>query len=538
MRAPLSLSAVLSASVVLAAPAPPDTPPGKEGMGDEACVFALKLLRTADQVAASYVRPVSHEELLEKALVGLYEAARQAPPRTLTADIRKALLAKAQPAAAEEAPPNPQNAAQTPEADRAIVELIRHVRESIGDPPPLRDRDPLLICCEAMVGGLDPYSGVVTSKDLRRNTAEEVVEGFGLELSDNAGVGPTAVQTVQPGGPTQRAGIRPGDEIVRIDERAVADMLPDERGRLLHPAQPALISDLDIPISAPTQAGPPVERKIEFRRPQGTAQAVVLKCQRFHPETVLGVSRQEDNSWTYWIDERAGLAHARLAALGKGSAAELRGVVSSLHDGGLRGLILDLRWCPGGVLNEAVDSASLFLDGGVVATVHARGKDDVVHRSDGQGAFTDFPVVVLVNGQTSGGAELIAAALQDRGRAVVAGQRTVGKGSVQTQLPLAAPGAALKLTNGAILRPSRKGLQREPGAGPDDDWGVRPDDGLEFRVSPDLARALKRDWERQTLRPGGSAERLPLDDPDADPQRQAALECLRERVRGAGRQRS
>ena len=170
----------------------------------------------------------------------------------------------------------------------------------------------------------------------------------------------------------------------------------------------------------------------------------------------------------------------------------------------------------------------------MIATIRSRGREDLVYRSDGQNAFTDFPILVLVNGETSGGAELIAAALQDRGRAVVAGQRTLGKGSVQTQIALGVPGAALKLTNGVFLRPNGKEIQRKPAAGLSDDWGVRPEKELEFRVSPDLARTLKEEWQRQTLRPGASMERLPLDDPDADAQRQAAIEALRDRAQSGG----
>jgi len=174
-----------------------------------------------------------------------------------------------------------------------------------------------------------------------------------------------------------------------------------------------------------------------------------------------------------------------------------------------------------------VDVARLFLGDGAVATVKARGKDDQVFRSTGEGAVTDLPLVVLVNGETAGGGELIAAALQDRGRAAVVGQRTFGKGSTQTTAPVPGTPVVLKLTTGGILRPSGKPLQREAGARPGDDWGVRPDDGLDFRVSPDLAKSLKADWLRQTLRPGNCNEALPLDDPDADPQRQAAVEALK-----------
>jgi carboxyl-terminal processing protease len=139
--------------------------------------------------------------------------------------------------------------------------------------------------------------------------------------------------------------------------------------------------------------------------------------------------------------------------------------------------------------------------------------------------------VVLVNGETSGGAELIVAALQDYKRAAVAGQRTLGKASIQKSFPLDVPGANVKLTEGEFVRPSGKNLHRKPDSGPRDDWGVRPDADLECRVSPQLAREMKEQWQRQTLRPGDDNQALPMDDPKNDPQRQVALDYLLRRLR-------
>jgi carboxyl-terminal processing protease len=544
MRTPLAVSAALFASAILGAPVPPpgptDAPLGPRPFQTEARQFALALLRTTDQISAYYVRPVSREELLRTALTGLYQAARLPVPQSLGAEIHAVLAEKTRTASAET--PSPEaNLTDASDEDRAIVDLIRHVREHIGDAASLRDRSPLLICCQAMARSLDSYSGVVTGRELRRNLAvEEDAESYGLELSDNAGFGPAIVTLIKPGGPAQLAGAHPGDEITQLDDKPIKELgRPELLQRLLLPPDaPEAHKELPPPpppgggvVAAPEPAKPPIPPlKMSFRRPDGKTATVTLGARRFRPEAVAGVSRQDDNSWTYWVDTKSRLAHIRLAALSKGSAEELRQVISVLQAGGLRGLILDMRWCPGGFLDEAVDAARVFLSEGVVATIRARGKEDLVYRSDGQHAFTDFPILVLVNGETSGGAELIAAALQDRGRAVVAGQRTLGKGSVQTQIALGAPGAALKLTNGVFLRPNGKEIQRKPGESLSGDWGVQPEKELEFRLSPELARTLKEEWQRQTLRPGDSLERLPLDDPDADAQRQAAVEALRDLV--------
>jgi carboxyl-terminal processing protease len=216
----------------------------------------------------------------------------------------------------------------------------------------------------------------------------------------------------------------------------------------------------------------------------------------------------------------------RLAALGNGTAAEVREVVAGLRAAGMRGLILDVRWCPGGYLREAVNVAALFLGECNVATVRTRGEEDKLFPSTAENKFLDFPLIVLVNGETSGGGELIAAALQDHQRAEVGGQRTVGKASIQSMVPLPISGAGLKLTTGTFVRPSGKNLHHFPESKLSDDWGVRPDERLELRVSAELNRQLKEWWLQQTLRPGRSREVLPLDDPLADPVRFVAVKVL------------
>ena len=168
--------------------------------------------------------------------------------------------------------------------------------------------------------------------------------------------------------------------------------------------------------------------------------------------------------------------------------------------------------------------ARLFLGDVPVATIKSRNEEDIVYRGGGPSKLADLPLVVLVNGETSGGAELIAAALQDHGRARVVGQRTLGKGSVQRPLQVDLPGVPMKVTTGTFVRPSGKNLHRFPDSKATDDWGVKPD--VEFRVSPQFGRELKAWWLAQTLRPGPSMDRLPLDDLTNDAQLRAAVDLL------------
>jgi carboxyl-terminal processing protease len=457
--------------------------------------FAEQLLDVAHQVADKYVRPVSCQDLVYAALAGLYEAARLPQPARLQTRVEKATT------------------------DLALVEVIRQARAQVGDAEDLGNRNVLAVCCQAVARTLDPYSGVVTTDDLRFTLGLETeTGGVGVEVTDNPGPAPVLVQVVYPGGPAQRAGLRPGDRITHLDGRRVEKLSSFQVRHQLHLGPPAP----DDPDFANQPPVPPLQ--VTYRRGEGKSVTVILDRARFRVETVLGVARRDDNRWNYLLDARRRIAHVRLAVLGRGTAAELAAVLAGLQEDGLKGLILDLRWCPGGYLDEAVNTARLFLGDKVLATVKGRGAPDVVHRGRGVGRFTDLPLVVLVNGETVGGAELLAAALQDHGRAAVVGQRTRGKGTMQTQVPLGLTGVGVKLTTGTFVRPNGRNLHRFPDSTPGDDWGVRPDH--EVRLSADLNRTLRQWWLLQTLRPGSSVQSLPLDDPTADPVRYQAVPWL------------
>jgi carboxyl-terminal processing protease len=495
----VSVLAFIADSLV-AAPVPTSLPAAPAEATPEGQVFAQQLLGVVIQVTAQYVRPVERKEVLYAALSGLYEAARLPVPETLHSAVEKTT------------------------AEAEVMDLIRRTREDLGNAEALQGHNPLVVCCQSMVRVLDPYCGVISPEEQRRTLGlGNECDGVGLEVQDHPVAGPLLVKFVHPGGPAQRAGLRPGDQITHLDSQPVKDVPADRVQQLLTAALPSGPPPLGLEESIPA---PPPPLRVTYQRPDGKGTTITLQRQHFRPETILGVARRDDNTWEYLVDRKRRLAHVRVAALARGSADELQTVVRRLNDEGLNGLILDLRWCPGGFLDEAVETARLFLGDGTVATVKARQKDDVVYRGKGEGAFLDFPVVVLVNGETSGGAELIAAALEDHHRALVAGQRTLGKASVQTPLHLGVGTGGMKLTSGTFCRPSGKNLHRFPDSKPDDDWGVRPDPRLEFRVSVELGRTLKQWWLQQTLRPGESTERLPLDDPTADPQRQEALRAL------------
>lgn len=498
----ISLSLLIGAAQ--AAPNPDRPDKRKPLPSTEVELFTQSLQDLIHEVARHFIRAdapdapgpaLSEQELTAAALGGLYQAAGLPTPSRLGRDARAC-----------------------PDAV-ALHELIRKTRTELGNREALRGSAAVMAGVRGILPHLDKAATIVGAQEVMRGGFNEFDQNPGLELT--LGSRPLVVKNVLPGGPGQRAGLLPGDRIVSIDGA---------------PPMTALSSRLPMaspPLTAPvSQANLVMLLRVE--RPESHERFNVrLACGRFRPESILGVSRAADNSWTYWIDHAHRIAHVRVGPLVQGTAEELSDALNKLRDTGLHGLILDLRWCPGGVPDQVAAITRLFLSDGVIMVL--RDHEEVRTARAGEPApFADLPLIVLVNAETMGGAELIAAALQDNHRALIAGQRTFGKATMQRLLPVPEAGY-LKVTSGMLTRPSGKNLQRHTSSKDCDEWGVRPDPGLEFRMSPALTARLKDQWLRQTLRPGGSTLALPLDDSANDPQRQAALHALLEKIQDSDR---
>jgi carboxyl-terminal processing protease len=500
MRAALTLGVFLGCSAALGASEKNGVPdrraPGLDPI--EAQNFAGDLATyVIEPLVTKYIRPLTPADVATAALAGLYEASRVSAPGTLHSELEHAA------------------------SEQELLRVIARHRDHLGDVEVLKGHRALLVGLQAALRLLDPFSGIASSDELTKNLGDGSEQGVGVELEDHSGNGPAVIRAVAPGGPAQRKGIRPRDILIAIDGKPTRGVSTSElQLRLGHgPGNAAAIRTGKIDL---TLQRPGINR----------LRQLAVEPENFRPESVLGVHRKADNSWSYWIPGQDRVAHVRLANLATGSYQELHQVIESLQQEGLRGLILDLRWCPGGYLKESEYAAGLFLAHGTIATVVER---DPRHNerfvAENLGTIVKAPMAVLINGDSSGGAELVAAALQDNKRAIVIGQRTRGKASVQRVLPLPVPGAGLKLTSGTFNRPSGKNLHRFPEHKPTDDWGVCPDPGQECPVSRELSQLLRDWWLAQTLRPGASNEALPLDDPGADPQREAALQALKQVLR-------
>lgn len=544
MRRNLALLLSFAGPALLSAAPLELQPPSKTSLDpQEARVYAQQLVGILNQVAGTYVRPIPRHQLFLSALTGLYETAGLTVPPGLKPEL-EAKVKDLSPTDEMDANGITRRIAEAEE----VLKTVARIREEVGNPPALQGRA-LRVSLEAMTAQLDPYCTLVDERELRRSTGESIYNGLGIELESRNIAGPLVLKTVIVGSPAQRAGLRPGDRITHIGGKPVESLTDAVIGMSINGLGGVVNDPKDDHVALTVEpAGKAIDKNPSRR--------VNLDRCEYRPETVFGFQRKPEQSWNYMIDARRKIGYVRIGSLEHGTAEELYRVLSDLKADEVRGVILDLRWSPGGFLNEAVWLARLFLEqgtllpapiqadlvsdwvvplfltNGTIATVRGRRQtDDQVYRAEAGGAFVNFPMIVLVNGETMGGAELIAAALADNQRATIAGQRSFGKASVQTVLPLPFADVGMKLSTGSFIRPNGKPLHRFPDSKPSDDWGVKPDPTLEVRLSSDLSTQL-RDWYlMQSLRPGDSDEALPLDDPEKDPQRQRALMALREMLK-------
>jgi carboxyl-terminal processing protease len=360
------------------------------------------------------------------------------------------------------------------------------------------DREQLFAAAmEGVFSRLDEHSAFVAGE--RRDRLESLLDGefggVGLELAASGPDREITVQSPVHGAPAWHAGIAAGDVIRAIDGGSTRRMPLEEATRRLRgrPGTPVTLSI----VRGPAAGG------------DGSARDVVLTREIVQVESVLGDRRRTDGSWEWEIEGEPGVVLVRIAGFGERTAAELgralaeiekrAEVAAGVGQAGCSGLVLDLRGNTGGLLSSAVEVCDLFLEEGVIVSTSGRadradataaggaaaadragaaGRD--VRRATRGSVLATVPMAVLVDGLTASAAEVVAACLQDHGRARIVGSRSFGKGTVQTVIPLSDRSGLVKLTTAEYLRPSHANIHRRADDDASDIWGVSPDRGCEI----------------------------------------------------------
>jgi carboxyl-terminal processing protease len=367
------------------------------------------------------------------------------------------------------------------------------------------------------VSRLDEHSAYLrgADRDDFESRLDQRFGGVGLELClDDRGALVVAAPLV--GGPAWVAGIRAGDHILGIDGESTRSLLLDAplsaavarlRGR---PGEPVTLrveqtgveqaGGEQVEVAATLDPGVPLPR---------TVRDVPLIREVVRIESVLGDRRRGDGTWDFFLEGEPGVALIRITSFGEQTVAELDAALATLVAESPAALVIDLRGNTGGLFGAAVDTCDRFLDDGLISATRRRldlgGPPQDMRQATPGSVLGGVPIAVLVDGLTASSAEVVAACLQDRGRARVFGSRTYGKGTVQAVLPLGAGDGLLKLTTAEYLRPSGGRIHRAESAGDDAEWGVRPDAGCEVAPTGAAVDQL-RAWRRQRDLPGGVGE--------------------------------
>jgi len=315
---------------------------------------------------------------------------------------------------------------------------------------------------DGMLGKLDGYSSFITRQETAQfhESLDQVFGGIGLELGEDPKSKGLTVISPLVGTPAYRAGIHAGDHIVAIDGESTESVLLKEVIDKLRGKEGTKVT-LDV-------IRDPDEKPLKFELTRAIIQV----------DSVLGNNRLKDGSWDYWLSEPDKIAYLRITSFGEPTARQLRETLEKLEKDGLRGLILDLRNNPGGLLPAATEICDQFLPTANLPIVTTRGRDGEVREaflSKGAGKNRTYPVVLLVNHYSASASEIVAACLQDHHRATIVGERSWGKGTVQNVIPVEGGKSVLKLTVASYWRPSGKNIHRLKDVPETAEWGVSPD---------------------------------------------------------------
>lgn len=287
----------------------------------------------------------------------------------------------------------------------------------------------------AILSELDPHSEYIPAKmfDSVNESLEGEFDGIGIVF--NAMTDTITVLSVIPQGPSDKAGVRAGDRVIRIDNKDVAGQ---------HIPQDSMVRLM--------------------RGPRGSKVKLSVKRASLDELVDITIKRAaiEVHSVTaaFMLDREAGIGYLRLAQFSRTSYAEICNAMERLKSEGMTSIILDLRGNGGGFLDQVVNILNEFLERGklLVYTEDRHGRR-VTEYSDGTGRYTDTAIAVLVDEISASSSEILAGAIQDNDRGFVIGRRTFGKGLVQAQIPFS-DGSAMRLTVARYYTPSGRSIQR------------------------------------------------------------------------------
>lgn len=343
---------------------------------------------------------------------------------------------------------------------------------------------------------LDPHSAYIGADSLQamEQTLDREYAGVGMKVDKRSLGGPLIVLSPFFDTPAYRGGVRSGDLILAIDGVSTLGM----------PRADAVMRIRGNP-------GDDVRLRLQHAGQQPEIEACLTR-ERIAVPSLIGDSRRPDRSWDFRLHDEPRIAYLRLVSFSKHTVDELQTVLAAGESVPFGAIILDLRSNPGGYFEAAVEVCDLLIDHGVIVTTRDRQGQvqKQFNASRSIGLPLHVPIAILVDRYSASSSEIVAACLQDHERAVVIGERTWGKGSVQTIFGLKNSGGALKLTTSTYWRPSGARIHRGQSEDESQSWGVTPSKGFQVSLSEEEQRQLSelRRWRDVPMSDHSQAARL------------------------------
>ncbi len=323
---------------------------------------------------------------------------------------------------------------------------------------------------KGVLSKLDPYSSYIPPSDAEhfKDTVENQFGGIGIQITMDKIQDEYQLKVLSPlvGTPGYKAGLLAGDRIMKIGDESTTNLSLDDAVHKLK-----------------GDAGTSVKLTV-IHPGSSKSQTVSVTREVIHIDTVLGDRRKADDNWDFMLDSERRIGYIRITTFSRDTAGDLKKAMEELKARKVKGLILDLRFNPGGLLTSAVDTCDMFLtEGRIVSTEGRNTPTKTWDASKKTNAYSGFPMAILVNHYSASASEIVSACLQDHNRAVVVGERTWGKGSVQNVIELEDGKSLLKLTTASYKRPNGHNIHRFPDSKESDEWGVSPSPGYEVKMS-------------------------------------------------------